>query len=355
MYLTEMQSGKEQPLWAVKTDMICRNCSAVVPDDCGRCPSCGKEPDKRGQSGKTAVVTVLIALVIFLSCTAIALKINRPDIFITAASTAAPTSAETTAFFAFEEKTGTEAQTQAEQTTEETAGTKEDTSAVSESIQSADYVLETVPVKDSSGNEQSKRAVIRADKEDFQRDGKNCFEKIRRTAAGESGYLWLTVTFDDSTGIVFFADSTFAASYGILDGKGLVSELFGVIIIGQDGSCSYFPVSKAANGEPETTDTQITEEAAEQSDESDTEAVFDTEEASQAETQTQVQTQSVSEKEETDGKAAENDNSGSAVYITATGKKFHRPGCASLSKSKIRIDRSEALNEGYEPCKRCNP
>lgn len=43
------------------------------------------------------------------------------------------------------------------------------------------------------------------------------------------------------------------------------------------------------------------------------------------------------------------------VYVTRSGSKYHRDGCSSLSKSKIEITLKEALEQGYEPCKRCKP
>lgn len=43
------------------------------------------------------------------------------------------------------------------------------------------------------------------------------------------------------------------------------------------------------------------------------------------------------------------------VYVTATGEKYHRAGCSSLSKSKIPISLSEAIAQGYTPCSRCDP
>lgn len=42
------------------------------------------------------------------------------------------------------------------------------------------------------------------------------------------------------------------------------------------------------------------------------------------------------------------------VYITKTGKKYHRDGCRSLSKSKIPISLKEAVLS-YGPCNVCNP
>lgn len=45
----------------------------------------------------------------------------------------------------------------------------------------------------------------------------------------------------------------------------------------------------------------------------------------------------------------------SMVYITKTGKKYHRSSCSYLKSSKIPIDLSSAKKEGYTPCSRCNP
>jgi hypothetical protein len=45
------------------------------------------------------------------------------------------------------------------------------------------------------------------------------------------------------------------------------------------------------------------------------------------------------------------------VYITKSGKKFHRAICRTLrrSKKKIAISRQDAIKKGYTPCKACNP
>jgi len=42
------------------------------------------------------------------------------------------------------------------------------------------------------------------------------------------------------------------------------------------------------------------------------------------------------------------------VYITKTGSKYHKDGCRYLSKSKIPISLSEALERNYTPCSVCN-
>jgi len=46
---------------------------------------------------------------------------------------------------------------------------------------------------------------------------------------------------------------------------------------------------------------------------------------------------------------------GETVYITSSGKKYHRSGCQYLKKSCIEIKKSDAISEGYTPCSKCNP
>ncbi len=43
------------------------------------------------------------------------------------------------------------------------------------------------------------------------------------------------------------------------------------------------------------------------------------------------------------------------VFTTKSGKKYHRDGCNSLSKSKFATSLSKAKAAGYTPCKSCNP
>jgi micrococcal nuclease len=44
-----------------------------------------------------------------------------------------------------------------------------------------------------------------------------------------------------------------------------------------------------------------------------------------------------------------------AVYVTNSGKKYHRDSCSSLSRSKIAIPLEDAVSSGYEPCGICKP
>lgn len=43
------------------------------------------------------------------------------------------------------------------------------------------------------------------------------------------------------------------------------------------------------------------------------------------------------------------------VYITKTGKKYHRSSCRYLSNSKLEVSLKDAKKNGYEACKVCKP
>ena len=49
----------------------------------------------------------------------------------------------------------------------------------------------------------------------------------------------------------------------------------------------------------------------------------------------------------------DNTENSETVYITKTGKRYHKDGCSGLSKSKIPISLSEATEMGYTPCGNC--
>jgi hypothetical protein len=43
------------------------------------------------------------------------------------------------------------------------------------------------------------------------------------------------------------------------------------------------------------------------------------------------------------------------VYITRTGKRYHRNSCRYLASSKIPMTLKDAKAQGYTPCKVCRP
>ena len=43
------------------------------------------------------------------------------------------------------------------------------------------------------------------------------------------------------------------------------------------------------------------------------------------------------------------------VYITKSGKMYHRGNCPTLRQSKIETTLDAAVKQGLSPCSRCNP
>lgn len=48
-------------------------------------------------------------------------------------------------------------------------------------------------------------------------------------------------------------------------------------------------------------------------------------------------------------------NKTETVYVTRTGKRYHRDGCRYLATSRIPISLKDAQAKGYTPCKVCRP
>lgn len=48
-------------------------------------------------------------------------------------------------------------------------------------------------------------------------------------------------------------------------------------------------------------------------------------------------------------------DTGDKVYVTKNGKKYHRSECQYLKENADEISLSDALNQGLEPCSKCNP
>lgn len=46
---------------------------------------------------------------------------------------------------------------------------------------------------------------------------------------------------------------------------------------------------------------------------------------------------------------------GTMVYITPTGTKYHRASCSYIKGSSTKIDLYDAKRQGYGPCSRCHP
>ena len=55
------------------------------------------------------------------------------------------------------------------------------------------------------------------------------------------------------------------------------------------------------------------------------------------------------------GKTAQQEQKTETVFITRTGKRYHRDGCRYLASSKIPVSLTGAKARGYTACKVCHP
>ncbi len=177
---------------------------------------------------------------------------------------------------------------------------------------------------DSESNARIKRAVVPITKKQLKNVSADEFLSFLKSVDSSDDYAWLTLICDDKTGIVINGSTNFGV-YGKINDIGLISEPYGAITFSESGECVY-------NVLPKGNDAQNSQSAVSASTESAT--------AKQTETQSEI---------------TDETNSNSAVYVTQSGKKFHKAGCSYLNSSKIAIDRSKATADGYEPCSRCKP
>jgi competence protein ComEC len=49
------------------------------------------------------------------------------------------------------------------------------------------------------------------------------------------------------------------------------------------------------------------------------------------------------------------ENKTETVYVTRTGKRYHRDGCRYLGNNPIPMSLKDAQAKGYTPCKVCHP
>lgn len=342
--------------------MICRNCSAVITDDCEICPSCGHDPAKRGRNRKTALIITLLSLLIFSSCVMIAVQLNKNPPEAAAVGTSSRGS-DTTAFFALKETSVPESSCAVDLSDE----SRPEASATVQTGSIPDFIVETFETSLTTDKVAAERALIKADKADFAENGKEYIDYICRHIIEKNRYAWLTIDFGDSTGIVFLSDNTGGADYGKIDENGLICELYGSFIISRESYYSYLSVftpesaSAAQTTQPSSTQPGTTKDTApdtasgtEPATAADAFTTKAAEKTDKAEATPKNTSESPTETSSSAVREASDSVADSTVYITATGSKYHRADCSSLSHSKIQIDRNDAISEGYEPCKKCN-
>lgn len=195
-------------------------------------------------------------------------------------------------------------------------------------------------VKSGSGNVIGKCAYTKIKKSEFSELTTEDFLEFCNQCVNDSEYNWVSIIFEDETGICFLSSATNLATYGRLDNQGAVEETIEDVIITKD-SVSFPSEIALSDSKVITTTKEITttEET------TITEEIITTTE--EITTKATVTTRQI-------------DNNITYIINTDSGK-FHKSSCSSAKQIspenylEFTGTRDELISQGYEPCGRCKP
>lgn len=358
--------------------MICRNCSADIEPTSEKCPYCRKDPKKRNRHGFAGIIIVIVLALVAAAAIYAGFNFEKvkeviPSEIISVFAPKSDESERTESSSKTTVKTSDKSQTTAKETTTVAATTEKNTasskntaaatvSKTTENPKSANgrktfnllkAEIKEIPIKAATGTMVSKRGLINASKEQLKKTsqakfGKFCLQKVSR-----SPYSWLTIKFSDSTGIVFTGNCATFAVYCKLGKDDYIGEVLGTIILSSGGEYVYNKSKNSSSGSAETATVHSKPNSTTETKQSYTvnKSMLTETETSKPKTS---KTETTSAKT-TKVQPTKSQSNSSSVYITDSGKKYHRAGCASLSKSKHKISLSDAKSKGYTACKRCKP
>lgn len=318
--------------------MICRNCGTELPDNTEKCYHCHKDPKKRNYRGRAGAFLVALIIIAAAAIAAVALK---PDEVRSLVGTRLPS--EAASVYAVAKERVLNLVSSFDKT--ESESTKVGDSSTSESVASplSAATIQKVSVRLNESDSFSSRGLLKAEKAEWKKASQADFKSFCEQKISGSADLWTTVEFEDGTGLVFTESCTTSAVYCKLDENGHIATPLALIVLSQSGD--YICHAKNDNKEEnESLSAAKQTDAEKQTKESKTGVTLNK--------NTLGEKEAKSTTDKTTAETSNNEHS-KTVYITASGSKYHKAGCSSLSKSKKAISLSEAKKQGYEPCKRC--
>lgn len=330
--------------------MICRNCSAEIDENAQVCPVCKKDPTLRDydkKSGKRGpIVILLIAACLLAVCIFVGIQISNGKIALPGTTEPLTTQSSKSAFaFSDSETNDTEtsssaASASAPDTTQ--ASTAEPQTTVSEAVTESTTLtgvpfslrapkIVTKKITDENTVPVAKYGSVFAQKKQIKALSQKKFYSFCKNTIGKSELKWLTIRFEDSTGLVFIGNDYSFASYCQLDENDFIKASLGKVILNNAHKYIYISENDSVPPTAATSEPRSTTQA----------------ESSAAKETTKATTGKGTEE------STRNDANSDIVYITNSGTKYHRATCSYLSSSRIEIKLSEAKKKGYTPCSRC--
>lgn len=320
--------------------MICRNCSAVIPQDSEICPNCNKYPGRKPEKKKpSALVIVLIVILLGFAVYGFYNIVKGNPLISVNQTTKADitTNKDETTSFSNEEETSQEfdvSQSFTDSQNDETDVDFENDSETTSDSSTSDNPLFSSPISTQYVFEYDEirtcnRAFINLDKNALKSVTQEQFKDYIFARIYKVNYCWFTIDCGDKTGIVFQSGNFSLISYGEIDELGRIEKLLGYILLKKDGTYVYKSadeitpdfVSEQNTTVSQTTETQIAQES-----------------------QTVVTDETTSSTQ-----------SQPSVFVTQSGKKYHKADCYYLSSAATKMTKEEAIENGYEPCSKCNP
>lgn len=190
-------------------------------------------------------------------------------------------------------------------------------------------------VKSGGGNIIGKCAYTKIKKSEFSKLTTKDFLEFCNQCVKDSGYNWVSIIFEDDTGITFINSEIDNVQYCKVDNQGSNEETIGDVIIDKDSVSLPSKISLSDSNIITTTEEVTTVE----------ETTITTEEITT--TKATVTTRQI-------------DNNITYIINTDSGK-FHKSSCGSAKQIsdenylEFTGSRDEVISQGYDPCERCKP
>lgn len=216
--------------------MICRNCSAEIDPSFEKCPCCKKDPRKRGYFAKTGIVLIIALLAVTSAAVYGAFNFTRIKNFALSAASRVAALQIMQKRYSDEDDRLSSAPAEPGQDAANAAASTEQSAG--------GFDLCSVQIKEfcfagADGNTISARGLITAKKQQLKNITQAQFKSFCLQKITRSRYLWLTIRFEDDTGLVFFGNNAASAVYCKLDENDGIVEILGNILLSDGGNYVY--------------------------------------------------------------------------------------------------------------------
>lgn len=302
--------------------MICRNCSAEISDNETKCPRCHKNPSERNYKGSPVAAAIILAALIALGAIVYGImNFSAISDYIKNTPLAKQIFAQPPTLAYVDNST--------------TSGSTE------ESETTAPSVLDNIKVSvefltDKSGNSLAKYGYISLSKSQFTSVGGAELSEFCENAISSYELSYLTIKFENNSGIVFGGKKASSATYCTLDKNCYIETVLGTIILTQDGKYKLL--------EKETEPQKPTESKDKKNKDN---------KKDDTKTKTEKKDSKADKKTSAEKKSKDKKDSKQIVYASKSKALFHKKSCRHYKSYYTEMTKQSAAEKGYKPCQSC--